>query len=116
MSCTFIFYDTMKKIRALKKIQEKLFLLIRRYNKCFATKTGNCSKKASEYLRGLIQSNKCNITAMAEVIPETNSQSLQHFISYSPFDEDVNNKLGGEESALLIDDSDTPKAGKSSAG
>ena len=62
---------------------------------------------------------------MAEVIPDTNSQSLQHFISYSPFDEeelkkqineDVNNKLGGEESALLIDDSGTPKAGKSSAG
>ena len=62
---------------------------------------------------------------MAEVIPDSNSQSLQHFISYSPFDEeglkkqineDVNNKLGGEETALLIDDSSTPKAGKCSVG
>ena len=75
--------------------------MIKRYNECFATKTGNCSKKASEYLRGLIQSSKGNMSAMAEVIPDTNSQSLQHFISYSPFDEeklkkqineDVNNK------------------------
>ena len=99
--------------------------MIKRYNECFATKTGNCSKKASEYLRGLIQSNKGNMSAMAEVIPDTNSQSLQHFISYSPFDEeklkkqineDANNKLGGEEAGLLIDDSGTPKAGNSSAG
>ena len=65
------------------------------------------------------------MSAMAEVIPDSNSQSLQHFISYSPFDEeelkkqineDVNNKIGGEEAGLLIDDSGTPKAGKSSAG
>jgi len=99
--------------------------LIRRCDKCFTTKTGNCSKKASEYLRGLIQSNKGNMSATAEVVPDTNSQSLQHFISYSPFNEealkkqineDVNNKLGGEESALLIDDSGTPKAGNSSSG
>ena len=61
---------------------------MKRYEECFATKTGNCSKKASEYLRGLIQSNKGNMSAMAEVIPDTNSQSLQHFISYSPFDEE----------------------------
>ena len=99
--------------------------MIKKYNECFATKTGNCSKKASEYLRGLIQSNKGNMSAMAEVIPDTNSQSLQHFISYSPFDEeklkkqineDANNKLGGEEAGLLIDNSGTPKAGNSSAG
>ena len=99
--------------------------MIKRYNECFATKTGNCSKKASKYLRGLIQSNKGNMSAMAEVIPDTNSQSLQHFISYSPFDEeklkkqineDANNKLGGKEAGLLIDDSGTPKAGNRSAG
>ena len=65
------------------------------------------------------------MSAMAEVIPDTDNQSLQHFINNSPFDEeklkrqineDVNNKLGGEEAGLLIDDSSTPKAGKSSAG
>ena len=65
------------------------------------------------------------MSAMAEVVPNTDNQSLQHFISNSPFDEeklkkqineDVNEKLGGEESVLLIDDSGTPKAGKSSAG
>lgn len=76
-------------------------------------------------MRGLIQSTKGNMSAMAEVIPDTDNQSLQHFISNSPFDEeklkkqineDVNKKLGGEESVLLIDDSGTPKAGKSSAG
>ena len=65
------------------------------------------------------------MSAMAEVIPDTDNQSLQHFINNSPFDEeklkrqineDVNNKLGGEDAGLLIDDSSTPKAGKSSAG
>ena len=54
--------------------------------------------------------------AMAEVIPDTDNQSLQHFINNSPFNEeklkrqineDVNNKLGGEEAGLLIDDSST---------
>ena len=50
---------------------------------------------------------------------------MQHFINYSPLDkeklkkqitEDVNNKLDGKKSVLLIDDSGTPKTGKSSAG
>ena len=86
----------------LKKLGKKLFELIERYDVCFLTKTGNCSKKAGEYLRGLIQSSRGNMSAMAEVIPDTDNQSLQHFINNSPFNEeklkrqineDVNNKL-----------------------
>ena len=45
------------------------------------------------------------MSAMAEVVPDTDNQSLQHFINNSPFDEeklkrqineDANNKLGGD--------------------
>ena len=74
MSCNFYILRCYEKNKSfLKKLGKKLFLLIRRYDKCFTTKTGNCSKKASEYLRGLIQSNKGNMSAMVEVIPGTNS-------------------------------------------
>lgn len=62
---------------------------------------------------------------MAEVVPETDEQSLQQFLSDSPWDYqgvmdqvagDVNKLLGGQDSALLLDESSIVKKGKHSVG
>lgn len=63
---------------------------------------------------------------MAEVVPDSDEQSLQHFLSNSPWDErgvmdqvagDVNTVLGhSDESALYIDESAFKKQGKKSVG
>lgn len=62
---------------------------------------------------------------MAEVVPQTDEQSLQQFLSDSPWDyqgvmdqvaEDANRVLGGRDSALLIDESSVVKKGEHSVG
>ena len=63
---------------------------------------------------------------IAEVVPESNEQALQHFISNSFWDErpvlgqvafDANRELGGHtDSALLIDESGITKKGNKSVG
>ena len=63
---------------------------------------------------------------MEQVVPSSNEQALQHFISNSPWDADgvmrqvargADALLGGHEDTLLIiDESGIPKKGKHSAG
>ncbi len=63
---------------------------------------------------------------MAEVVPQSDEQSLQHFLSNSPWDEravmehvahDLDQWLGSsEKSALYIDESSFKKQGKKSVG
>jgi SRSO17 transposase len=79
-------------------------------------------------LKGLIQAEKGrkNMEHMAEVVPDADSQSLQHFISESDWSErDVLNQvakeadaqLGGkEDSCLIVDESGFAKKGTKSVG
>jgi SRSO17 transposase len=63
---------------------------------------------------------------MAEVVPDTDEQRLQHFLSESPWDhrnvmdhvaQEANTLLGGRrDSALLIDETSFKKSGTSSVG
>jgi SRSO17 transposase len=63
---------------------------------------------------------------MAEAVPDSNDQALQHFLTNSPWDEqlvveqvahDTNELLGGRKnSCLLLDESGLPKKGKKSVG
>jgi SRSO17 transposase len=62
---------------------------------------------------------------MAEVVPHTNGQALQQFLSDSPWDyqgvmeqvaEDANLILGGKDSALLLDETSIVKKGQHSVG
>jgi SRSO17 transposase len=76
--------------------------------------------------RGLMQARRKNMERMAEVVPESDEQALQHFLSNSngdargildqvPLEADA--LLGGtEESALLIDESGISKKGNESVG
>ena len=63
---------------------------------------------------------------MAEVVPDSDDQSLQHFLTSSPWDEgpvidhvaqDANHLIGGKpNSCLLIDETANPKKGTKSVG
>jgi SRSO17 transposase len=57
-----------------------------RYKKNFVTKTRSVVTQSLQYLRGLFQVVHKNIERMVEVIPETEYQSLHHFMSHSPWE------------------------------
>ena len=73
-----------------------------------------------------MQARKKNMERIAEVVPGTDGQQLQHFLSNSTWDErgvldqvaqGADELLGGtQDSALLIDESGLTKKGKMSAG
>ena len=73
-----------------------------------------------------MQARKKNMERMAEVVPESDEQALQHFLSNSNWDErgvldqvalEADALLGGtQESALLIDESGITKKGNKSVG
>jgi SRSO17 transposase len=97
-----------------------------RYADHFQLKTREIGPQAQQYLCGLMQSNRKNMERMAEVVPESDEQSLQHFLSNSNWDDravldqvamEVDQQLGGDEdSALLLDESGFTKKGRSSVG
>ncbi|MCG6861007.1 MAG: IS701 family transposase [Chromatiaceae bacterium] len=82
--------------------------------------------QSKQYLNGLMQARKKNMERMAEVVPGSDEQVLQHFLSNSAWDErgvcaqvalEADALLGGtEDSALLIDESGITKKGKKSVG
>jgi SRSO17 transposase len=73
-----------------------------------------------------MRAKKRNMERMAEAVPDSDDQALQHFISNSPWDEsalldqiamDVDSILGGDaDSCLIVDESGFVKAGKKSVG
>jgi SRSO17 transposase len=84
------------------------------------------SLRANQYLKGLFQAKKKNMERMAEVVPHSNDQSYQHFLSQSPWEEDpvidqichdTDQLIGGNpDSCLLIDETGIPKKGPKSVG
>ncbi len=97
-----------------------------RYTAHFQLKTRNVGPQAQQYLCGLMQAGRKNMERMAEVVPESDEQALQHFLSNSNWDERVvldqtamecDQLLGGkEDSALHIDESGFTKKGCGSVG
>ncbi len=92
----------------------------------FRLRTRDVFSQSKQYLRGLMQATKKNMERMAEVVPESDDQVLQHFLSNSNWDErgvldqvalDADGLLGGtDDSALLIDESGFTKKGNKSVG
>ena len=78
------------------------------------------------YFSGLVQSIRRNIERMTEVVADSEYQSLQHFISNSPWAyrpvmdqvaKDCDHILGGsEDTGFILDESAIPKKGKKSVG
>lgn len=97
------------------------------FSSCFRTRTHDSTGRAIEYLKGLMQvSKKKNMERMAEVVPGSDYQALQQFLSDSPWDEravlekvalEVDNLLGGhEDTVLAIDETSFTKKGTRSVG
>lgn len=73
-----------------------------------------------------MQADRKNMQRMEEIVPESNEQALQHFLSNSPWDHravldqvalDVDAELGGgDDTMLMIDESGMPKKGDESVG
>jgi len=86
------------------------------------------TKTARHYLNGLLQAgNRKNMEHMSEVVPDSNHQSLHHFISNSNWDyQEVINRVGknvgkllnkeNTNTCLIIDETTFTKKGKFSAG
>jgi SRSO17 transposase len=92
----------------------------------FQLRTRDVATTATQYLSGLMQARRKNMERMAEVVPESDDQVLQHFLSNSNWDERAvldqvalraDAVLGGAaDSALLIDESGITKKGRHSVG
>jgi SRSO17 transposase len=98
----------------------------KRFGKYFLRGTRSVSLQAQIYLQGLMQASRKNIERMEEAVPDSNYESLQHFISDSEWEtrdvldqvaRDADRHLGGSEnSCLLIDETSFQKKGKNSVG
>ena len=103
----------------LRGAADKLSGFHDRFTANFHTKTRNLSDISKKYRLGLFQTPKKNMERMAEVIPNSNDQAFQHFLSQSPWDEDnliaqvahdANRLIGGhKDTCLIIDESGIPK-------
>jgi SRSO17 transposase len=111
--------------KKLKGIAERFVAFHKEFSPFFQTKTRDNSKVARQYLSGLIQTQKKNMERMEEKVPESNEQSLQHFVTNSPWDGEAvldqvttqgSQMLGGDDSCLLIDETSFAKKGKRSVG
>jgi SRSO17 transposase len=93
----------------------------------FRTKTRSVEKQSFQYLHGkFLQKGRGDMVSYARNVPDCNSQSLQHFITHSPWDEkpvirqiqtEVVDMIGDEvNGSLHVDESGFLKDGKHSVG
>ena len=97
-----------------------------RYSPLFQSYSRSAGDKSLQYLKGLVQAKKKNMERMAEVVPFSDDQALQHFLTNSEWDEqlvvdqiaaDANSYIGGkQDSCLIIDETGLPKKGDKSVG
>jgi SRSO17 transposase len=95
-----------------------------RYSRFFVTQTRSVATQALHYLTGLALAFRKNVERMTEVVVDSDYQSLQHFVSNSPWDYrpvmdqvalDADRLLGGApDVGLIIDETGIPKKGKKS--
>jgi SRSO17 transposase len=97
-----------------------------RYHNFFIVSKKSVIKQSRFYLCGLFQSVKANMERIEESVINSDYESMQHFISDSPWQhqpvldqiaKDVNHLIGNhQDSYLLIDESAFSKKGKGSVG
>lgn len=96
------------------------------YKANFTGSTRPVMLQAQQYLCGLIQAKNKNMERMAEVVPDSDEQVLQHFLTYSPWSyrsvmdqvaSDTDSMFGDNgDTCLIVDESGTPKKGDKSVG
>lgn len=92
----------------------------------FKTATGSVHTQAERYLCGLMEAERRNMERMAEVVPDCDDQSLQNFVTNSPWHgrsvldhiaQDLDDVFGDDsDTCLILDESAIPKKGNKSVG
>jgi len=93
----------------------------------FLTKTRNMAKQSFQYIQGkLLGKGRGNMCSYAKDVPDCNNQSLQHFVSNSPWNHrpvldhiqrDVTEAIGDKNNGSIhVDECCFPKQGKDSVG
>ena len=111
----------------VEQVTERLERFHLRFASHFATQTRNMATQAQQYLQGqVICEGEDNLMAFEKWVPDTEYQSLHHFISSSPWEDDpvieditqnVKSLIGSaEHGSLHIDESGLPKQGNHSVG
>ena len=114
-------------VKDLDQSLDKLTHLHGGYISHFVSKTRNVVKQSFQYIQGkLLEQGKGNMCRYAKSVPDCNNQSLQHFVSDSPWEHepvldhiqrDVTQYIGDrKKGALHVDECGFPKQGKNSVG
>ena len=99
----------------------------RRFAHYFATKTRTMAHRAKQYMQGQLQYQRWgNMAQFEKIVPDSDHQSLQHFASNSPWEDEpilddvcktVSGRVGvAEPGSIIIDESGLPKLGNDSVG
>ena len=118
--------DGFSKPGPLKDLADRFIDFLDRFSYHFVNRTHDNNGKVKQYLSGLMQATRRNMERMEEVVPDSDEQALQHFISVSEWDdrhvidhvaEEADRVLGGQEdTCVLVDESAFEKKGNKSVG
>jgi len=114
-------------VKDLYNLIDKVNYMHSRYTSRFVTKTRSVARQSFQYIQGkLLEKGDGNMCSYAKNVPDCNNQSLQHFISDSPWDhrpvlddiqQDVTRFIGDKKHAAIhVDESGFPKQGRDSVG
>ena len=114
-------------VKDIRESNDKLQRFHNRYTLHFITKTRNMVKQSFQYIQGkLLGNGRGNMCSYALDVPDCNSQSLQHFVSNSPWkhqpvldhiQRDVIDAVGDNANGSVhVDECCFPKQGKESVG
>ncbi len=111
----------------IKQAIERFDQFHKRFAQYFATKTRTMAHIAKQYLQGQLQYQRWgNMVQFEKIVPDSDHQSLQHFASNSPWEDEpilddvcqtVSGRIGdAEHGSIHIDESGLPKQGNDSVG
>ncbi len=68
----------------VKQVIKRFYEFHDRFADCFVTKTRNMAEQGKQYMHGqLLCQNKGNMKEFEKIVPDSNDQSLNHFVSNS---------------------------------
>jgi len=114
-------------VEGIEGLHDKLNRFHEGYISHFFTKTRNMTKQSYQYIQGkFLAKGKGNMCTYPKDVPDCNNQSLQHFVSNSPWDHrpvldhiqrDVTEAIGDKNhGSIHVDECCFPKQGKGSVG
>ena len=115
------------KTNDLNEVKNNLTGFYGAFTPYFKTKTRSAVNQSKQYLQGqILENSKGNMVKYSKIVPDSNNQSLQNFISVSEWDEEgaitelqrqVTVLIGDEnEGSMHIDECSFPKQGNKSVG